>query len=93
MTQTYVGLSYLNSVQEPHKYPFMGLRFPNGRLTTVFQIQRENESLDIHISKVHSLECHGHGSSCRAKDFGHRTSRAFMHILHQMDFNIGTSRS
>ena len=48
----------------------MGLRFPNALLTVVFQIQRQSETLDIHTSKVYSLECNGHGSSHWMEDFG-----------------------
>ena len=51
----------------------MGLGFPNALLTVVFQIQREIErkieSLGIYHSKVHSLECHEHGSSNWGGDF------------------------
>ena len=70
MTQAHVGLSQLSLIGEPYIYPFMGLGFLNDLLIVVFQIHKESENLGIQPSKVHSLECHGHGSSHQAKDFG-----------------------
>ena len=48
----------------------MELGFPNGLMIVVFHIQRENESLVIHPSKVYSLECYKYGSNHQAKTLG-----------------------
>ena len=79
-----MDLSHLGPIGEPYKYPFMGLGFPNGLLTIVFQIQRKRETLGIYLSKVHSLECYGHGLS-------HQTKA--LDVSHQMDFDLEASRS
>ena len=72
-----MDLSHLGPIGEPYKYPFMGLGFPNGLLTIVFQIQRKRETLGIYLSKVHSLECYGHGLSHQTKSFGRFSSDGF----------------
>ena len=91
MAQAHVGLNHLNPVVEPYKYPFMGLRFPNA-FWLLSSKSREKEFKYPHFQSLLFRVSWTWFESLGERLWVYETSRAFRHVLHRMNFNLGTSK-